>query len=116
MTGIWGRLTDTGDASFKRELHEHSEQHEQPEQREQREQREQYKQRVHSEQRVQYEQYEQSEQFVQSRQSRKLSSAPCAASLEPKYSREHRLLFESVNQVMLPPRGQCRFRRPPLDK
>ena len=69
-----------------------SEHYEQPEQSEQPEQREQYEQ---------YEQREQSEQLVQSSQSIRLSSAFCAASVDPQYSTEHLLFSASVIHVVI---------------
>ena len=86
---------------------------EQPEQSEQREQSEQ------SEQSEQYEQPEQSEQLVQSSQSIRLSSAFCAASVDPQYSTEHLLFLASVIHVVIafPPTGRlqrCKCRRVPV--
>jgi hypothetical protein len=70
----------------------------QREQSEQYEPREQYEQREQSEQRQQPEQSEQSMQFLQSI---KLSSAFCAASVEPKYSTEHLFPLVSLTQVVM---------------
>jgi hypothetical protein len=83
-----------------------------PEQYEQHEQPEQYEQYEQSEQR---EQPEQSEQFIQFLQSIRLSSAFCAASVEPKCSTEHLLLFASSIHVVMPllhpfPRKRARGR------